>query len=157
MRLIAQIIVITAASISLSAAGLPAPPVAPVRPVTDEYFGHRITDPYRYMETLSDPEVQSWIKSQADYATSALDRIPGRQSLLARIHELTTSRSARVTALQLLPGGVFFYEKALASENVPKLYMRRGLGGQEITLLDPTKLNKTGGPSHAISYYFPSH
>ena len=31
-------------------------PVAPVRPVTDDYYGTKIVDPYRYMENLQDPE-----------------------------------------------------------------------------------------------------
>ncbi|HLJ40518.1 MAG TPA: hypothetical protein VKT50_03420 [Candidatus Acidoferrales bacterium] len=43
------------------------PPVAPVRPVTDEYYGTKIVDNYRYMENLKDPEVQQWMKAQADY------------------------------------------------------------------------------------------
>ncbi len=35
----------------------PPPPLAPVRPVTDDYFGTKMVDPYRYMENLKDPEV----------------------------------------------------------------------------------------------------
>jgi prolyl oligopeptidase len=33
------------------------PPVAPVRTVTDTYFGTTVADPYRYMENMKDPEV----------------------------------------------------------------------------------------------------
>jgi len=39
------------------------PPVAPVRPVTDDYYGTKIVDNYRYMENLKDPEVQEWMKA----------------------------------------------------------------------------------------------
>jgi len=40
----------------------PSQPVAAVKPVTEEYFGTRVTDPYRYMENMKDPEVQKWFK-----------------------------------------------------------------------------------------------
>src|ERR1035437_381361 len=51
---------------------------------------------------------------------------------------------------------VLFYEKTLASENVARLYMRRGIRGDERLILDPTKLDKPSGPPHVINYYTPS-
>jgi prolyl oligopeptidase len=138
------------------AAGLTLPPTAPVKPVTDDYFGHKIVDPYRYMEDLKDAGVQSWIKAQASYTADMLARIPGREKLLARIHELNTAATARVTEVQVLPGDILFYEKTLASENVAKLYFRRGLRGKEKLPIDPSRLNVDGGPPHVINYYSPS-
>ena len=132
------------------------PSAAPIRPVTDEYHGRKVVDPYRYMENLSDPDVQAWIKAQADHTSSLLSAMPGRAKLLARVHELNTAASARVGNLTALPGMLLFYEKTLASENVSKLYVRRGLRGEERILVDPTKLNKPNGPPHVINYYNPS-
>ena len=144
-------------SIGIALADGPASaPTAPLAPVTDEYFGHKIVDPYRYMEDLKDPKVQDWIKAQAGYTASVLARIPAREKLLARIHELNTTATARVANVQILPGGVLFYEKTLASENVAKLYVRTGFEGQEKLLVDPAKLDKPGGPPHVINYYQPS-
>ena len=67
------------------------PPVAPVRPVTDDYFGTKVVDNYRYMENLNDPDVQSWFKNQDAYTRATLASIPGRDKLLARIRELFKS------------------------------------------------------------------
>src|SRR4029453_3403569 len=53
-----------------------APPVAPVKPVTDTYFGVTVTDPYRYMENMKDPDVAAWVKAQADYTHALLSKIP---------------------------------------------------------------------------------
>ena len=62
------------AHVPVQAANAPSPPSAPVRPVTDIYYGTKVTDPYRYMENLADPEVQSWMKTQNDY-TRASNRL----------------------------------------------------------------------------------
>ena len=70
------------------------PPVAPVRVVTDEYFGVKVGDPYRYFENLQDPEVASWFKTENDYARQELNAIPGRAAVQARIKVLTESSPA---------------------------------------------------------------
>jgi prolyl oligopeptidase len=117
-----------------------APPVAPVRPVTDDYYGTKIVDKYRYMENLKDPEVQEWFKDQDAYTRAALAGIPGRDKLLARLTELSMSVSARVMDVQRLPGERYFYQELLAGESVFKLYMRKGLNGEEKLLVDPGKV-----------------
>jgi len=139
-----------------SDATVTAPPVAPVRPVTDEYFGVKVVDPYRYMEDMSSPEVSGWFKGQNDYTRSVLARIPGRDALLARIKTLDASTTERVSDVRRLPGDLYFYQKRLASEDVAKLYMRTGLGGSEKLLIDPAKFMTAGGPHYVISYYAPS-
>jgi prolyl oligopeptidase len=58
------------------------PPVAPVRPVVDDYHGTQVVDPYRYMENVKDPEVQAWMKAHADHTRATLDALPGRAKLL---------------------------------------------------------------------------
>jgi prolyl oligopeptidase len=133
-----------------------APPVAPVRPVTDTYFGVTVTDPYRYMENLTDPDVTAWFKDQDAYTRSVFAKIPGRDALLARIRELDQSKPSRVSDVNIFPGGRIFYRKMLATETVPKLYFRDGLNGQERLLLDPAKYPADPGSHNAISYYSPS-
>jgi prolyl oligopeptidase len=133
-----------------------APPVAPVRMVTDEYFGTKVKDPYRYMENLKDPEVSTWFKKENDYARAALASIPGRDALLDKIKKLDESALARVYDVRRLPTGRYFYQKRLASEDLAKIYMRDGLAGEDKLLIDPAQFVKEGGPHYAISYYTPS-
>jgi prolyl oligopeptidase len=133
-----------------------APPVAAVRMVTDEYFGVKVADPYRYMEDLTNPEVVAWFKGQNDYTRAVLSRIPGRRALMTRIKGLDESAPARITDLRRLPGDRYFYQKRLASEDVFKLYVRDGLKSDERLLVDPTKFVTAGGPHYVISYYAPS-
>lgn len=136
------------------------PPVAPVRPVTDDYFGIKVVDPYRYMENLKDPQVQAWMKAQNDYTRAALDSIPGREKLLVRIQQLSKSRAAEVSNVRRVPGDVYFYEKRLAGEVVASLYMGRGLDGEEKLVVDPQKVrlapSSRGKGKNMIAYFAPS-
>ena len=133
-----------------------APPVAAVRPVTDTYFGKAISDPYRYMEDVSLPEVQQWAKAQSEATRVTMDAIPGRARLLARIQELEASVQARVNTVRRLPGELYFYEKRGANDNQFKLYLRHGLKAEETLLVDPEALAKATGSPHAIGFYAPS-
>lgn len=133
------------------------PPPAPIREVTDDYFGTKVTDPYRYMEDWKSPEVSAWMKSQNAYARAELARIPGRAELLARIQQLDEAAPARVVSVKRLPSGRYFYLKALSKEPIFKLYMREGVGGKEQLLVDPEKMGSAGGPPYAINYYAPSN
>ena len=133
------------------------PPAAPVREVTDDYFGTKVTDPYRYMEDLKDPEVSAWMKAQNAYTRAELARIPRRAELLARVTQLDESAPARVTSVKRVPSGQYFYLKALSKEPILKLYMREGVSGNEKLLVDPEKMGAPGGPPYAINYYAPSN
>jgi prolyl oligopeptidase len=141
---------------SMQTASDPSLPVAPVRPVTETLYGVSVTDQYRYMENLKDPAVAQWFKDEDTYTRSVLERIPGRDALLADIKKYDRATSAQVFNVSELPGDIYFYQKELAQESVAKLFVRHGLDGEETLLLDPEKFEKKGGPQWAISYYSPS-
>lgn len=113
-------------------------PVAPVRPVTTDYYGTKIVDPYRYMENLKDPKVQAWMKAQDEYTRAVLARIPGREKLLARIRQLDQS-VPRVQVTQL-PGNRYLVLKSLPGASTASLYLRHGLDGKDKLLVDPGKI-----------------
>lgn len=113
-------------------------PVAPVKPVIDDYHGVKVSDPYRYMENPDDPAVQSWFKGQHDYAHTVLASIPGRERLLERIEAL--DQSVPQVSAHPMPNDIFFVRKLLPGENVAKLYQRKGLAGQDTLLVDPEKI-----------------
>ncbi|HND53555.1 MAG TPA: hypothetical protein PLV92_14195, partial [Pirellulaceae bacterium] len=92
------------------------PAVAPVKTVFDDYHGTRVADPYRYMESFTDPSVQAWVKNQATYAQRKLGELPGRAELLARIAELDAGRPYNLSGITRLPNGDLFYFKQAARE-----------------------------------------
>ncbi len=137
------------------AAAQPKPPNAPVKDVTDTYFGVAVPDPYRYMEDLKSDDVAAWMKAQAEYTRSVLDRIPQRAAVLKEIQEYGDAASARVSDVQVV-GDRVYYQKRLANENIPKLYTRRGFAGEERLLVDPEAIKGKAGEHYALSYYAPS-
>jgi prolyl oligopeptidase len=123
------------------------------RDVAEEYHGTKISDPYRWMEDMNGAEFKSWLKSQADFTRTTIDRIPGRDRLAARLNELSTAVAQ--IALPVRRGNRYFYFKRLPNEDVRKLYVREGLRGTERLLVDPTK-KATATVHYSIDYYEPS-
>jgi prolyl oligopeptidase len=148
----------TALALGLVAAALAnaqGQPVAPVRPVTTDYFGTQVVDNYRYMEDLGNAEVRAWMKAQADYTRAKLDAIPGRAALKERIHALLNADLRRSGFVRR--GNRYFYEVTEPSAQLPKLYYRDGLAGEEHLLVDPALLAKGTSTHYALDFYEPSN
>ncbi len=141
-------------ALTTSALALDAPPVAPVRPVTDTYFGTPVVDRYRYLEDLKDPEVQAYMKAQAGYTKDLLDRLPGREALLDRIHALANTDTRRVGFQRRAQR--YFYLVVEPGAEQPKLVYRDGLDGVEHPLLDPSTLGQGTATHYALDYFTPS-
>jgi prolyl oligopeptidase len=142
------------AAVCCAAFAAEAPPVAPLRPVTDTYFGTAVVDNYRYLENLDDPQVQGWMKAQADYTRAALDQLPGREALLQRIHGLDNADLDRYGFTRR--GQRYFYKIIAPGAPLPKLYYRDGLNGEEHLLLDPAALAAGTSTHYALDFYMPS-
>ena len=149
---LALALILSGAALTSQAAPL-SQPVAPVRPVTDTYFGTPVVDPYRWMEDLKSPEVQSWMKAQNDYTRDVLSHLPDRDELIKRVEALDNA-STRVGDLGLY-GSRYFYYKMTAQDQTPKLYARDGLKGKERLLADPQVLGGTG-KRYTIGGFYPS-
>lgn len=129
-------------------------PKTPVRDVTEDYFGTKVTDPYRWLENISNPDVISWMKQENDYTRQILATIPGRDQLLKRIEALDNAGAA-VAALQVW-GGHYFYLKTDPGSDNRKLYVRDTVNAPERLLVDPEKLSTADGRHLAIDYFQPS-
>src|SRR5262249_4469601 len=64
------------------------PPKAKLEVVTDELHGHKISDPYRWLENADSPESQEYVKAQLAYTRSLLDPLPGRDRIYSRLRQL---------------------------------------------------------------------
>lgn len=122
------------------------PPVAPVRPVSETFFGQTVTDPYRYLEDVKNAEVIAFMKAQGEYARHALDAIPGRAAMVERIGKLSEA-GVSVSGVQITGEGAkmrVFYYKLSPGESMRKLYMRDGFKGIERLVFDSQSISKAG-------------
>ncbi len=117
-------------------------PQTHVENVTDEYFGVKVTDPYRWMEDVQSKETQDWIKAQANYTDAYLQRLPMRAGILNRLTEVS-SAGVQIGGIRQR-GNRFFYIRRAPDEQDFKLYVREGLKGAEGPLVDPNKVLNDG-------------
>lgn len=104
---------------------------------TDTYFGITYHDPYRWLEHLENPVVETWFKQQANYTDSTLNNLNGRDELIEEWKKLDKLRPSVMGAFSY-NNGRLFYKKTLAGESVGKVYYREGKNGKEQLLFDPT-------------------
>lgn len=113
-------------------------PISKTKEVSDTYFGTTVTDQYRWLEDVKNPEVTNWFKAQADYTNAELVKIPNQDKLIKEFQQFDAMRSISYSPTAKA-GGKYFYRKRLPNEQVSKLYYRQGENGKEILLFDPQK------------------
>jgi prolyl oligopeptidase len=101
------------------------------------YFGTVYKDPYRWLENFKDPTVVDWFKAQANLTNAQLNKLNGRDELIAEWKMLDKLQPAIISS-SVYEGGKVFYRKRMPGEKVGKLYYREGLNGTEVLLFDPT-------------------
>src|ERR1700739_3892402 len=88
---------------------------------THTYFGTTYKDPYEWLENFKDTSVVSWFKHQADYTSSILNKISGRDALIAEWKMLDKLQPAKINS-RVHENGRIFYRKTMPGESVGKLY-----------------------------------
>ncbi len=135
-----------------STMNIPKPPATRQQPVTDDYFGQKVVDPYRWLEDGSTPETQQWVSGQLAYTRSILDKLPGRDKLHDRIEQLLEIGNLGETQVG---GDYYFHTRRDGKQNQPVLYVRKGVDGKDEVLIDANRLSKDG--TTALDWWRVSH
>ena len=106
--------------------------------VKEVLHGVEVVDPYRWLEDQQSPETRAWIDAQNKYTESQLSAWPGREALRARLTELL---KIDVFGVPTARHGRYFFTKRRADQDLPVLYLRRGVKGEDEVLLDPHPLS----------------
>ncbi len=120
--------------------GLPAVAEALVYPVTarvgvsDNFFGTRVADPYRWLEDLNSPAVAQWVAAQNAVSRPRLEELPQRAWLKSRLTELWNYERYE---LPVKRGAHYFFLHNDGKQNQSVLYVAERLDDPGRVLFDP--------------------
>jgi prolyl oligopeptidase len=130
-------------------------PQTPKKPVSDEYHGTTVEDPYQWLEKDDDTEVKTWSNAQNQRTRDYLDKLPDRAAIEQQLTEWYAKTSPSYSSLVSRPGILLAMKfqppkqqpllVTLASADDPK---------SEKVLLDPNALDAKG--TTAIDWFVPS-
>ncbi len=127
---------------------LPPPPTTKAEPVTEVLHGVTVTDPYRWLEDSKSPATRAWLAEQMTYTEDYLKQVKVRPEIVKRLTELVRVESY---STPIERGDKFFFTKRLPEENQGSIYMRAGLKGSDVRLVDAGKLSVDQNTSVGIA------
>ena len=153
----ASLFILASFALSALAQGpaLPKSPDTPQRPVTDEYYGVKVTDDYRWLENWDDPAVKQWSAAENARTRDYLDHLPARPAIKSRLRQLVTAHSVTYSGLQFR-AGMLFALKHQPPLQQPLLVVMRSADDPASTrvIFDPNAASAKG--SLAVDFYVPS-
>ncbi|PYL14381.1 MAG: S9 family peptidase [Verrucomicrobia bacterium] len=130
-------------------------PQTPKKPLSNEYHGVTVEDPYQWLEKDDDTEVKAWSDAQNQRTRDYLDKLPDRAAIEKQLTEWYAKTSPSYSSLVSRPGILFAMKfqppkqqpllVTLASADDPK---------SEKVVLDPNALDAKG--TTAIDWFVPS-
>jgi prolyl oligopeptidase len=126
-------------------------PKAKVDDVVDTLHGHKIADPYRWLEDASSADTQEYVREELAYTRSLLDPLPGREGIEQRLTQLA---SIGTIGAPQVGGKYYFYTRREGTQNQPILYVREGINGKDRVLVDVNAMAADG--TVAIDWWYPS-
>jgi prolyl oligopeptidase len=117
-------------------------PPAPRADCADDIYGHRVADPYRWLEDPRDPRTRAWVAGQEALYEAERSSWPDRDAWAAEM--AARSAVSLVLAPKLRGSRAFWQEKGFGHEH-PVLLVREGADEAGRCLLDPSILDPSGG------------
>jgi prolyl oligopeptidase len=130
-------------------------PATPKKPVSDEYHGTTVEDPYQWLEKDDDPEVKAWSAAQNQRTRDYLDKLPDRAAIEKQLTDWYAKTSPSYSSLVSRPR-VLFAMKFQPPKQQPLLVTLASADDlkSEKVVLDPNVLDAKG--TTAIDWFVPS-
>ena len=107
----------------------------------DDYFGVKVSDPYRWLENDTSVQTSAWVEAENKVTNAYLQQIPFRGKVLKRLTELANYE--KIGAPGKHNGKWYFYRND-GLQNQSVLYVKDALDGEARVFLDPNKLSTDG-------------
>ncbi len=108
--------------------------------VSDNYHGHLVNDPYRWLEDTESSDTQVWIGQQNEVTDHYLSAIPDRDSIRDRLEDLWNYERYGIPVKR---GDRYFYSHNNGLQNQSILYWSKD-ESDRVVLLDPNQLSDDG-------------
>jgi prolyl oligopeptidase len=115
-------------------------PEAPRLDLVEDLHGHRVADPYRWLEDDTDPRTQAWSEAQDALAGELLSALPMRPQFAARLEKLVHAGAVGVPVWR---GGRAFSTRRDPGQEHAVLRVREADGTVRV-LVDPMALDPAG-------------
>ncbi|MDI1250165.1 MAG: prolyl oligopeptidase family serine peptidase [Lacunisphaera sp.] len=140
MKTIRTLFVLTAAlpALALAAWNYPA---AQATDHTDDYFGTKVADPFRWLEDVDSAGTKAWVEGENKATFDFLAKIPQREAIKQRLTELLNYPRY---SLPNKEGRKYFYTANSGLQNQAPLYVKDTLAADGRLLLDPNTLAADG-------------
>ncbi|WP_246073776.1 prolyl oligopeptidase family serine peptidase [Dinghuibacter silviterrae] len=116
-------------------------PVTAQHPVTDDYFGTKVTDPYRWLEDDNSEATKAWVEEQNKVTQEYLSAIPFRDKVRARLETLWNYPKY---SSPFKKNEWYYFNKNDGLQNQAVLYRQKGLDATPEIFFDPNKLSADG-------------
>lgn len=107
----------------------------------DDYFGTKVTDPYRWLEDDNSEKTKRWVKRQNDLTFSYLDNIQQRQKLRKQFE---AANNYEKISQPFKVGDYYLFAKNTGLQNQSVYYIQKGIEGVPEVFFDPNLLSKDG-------------
>ena len=108
---------------------------------TDDYFGTKVADPYRWLEDDKSAETKEWVTAENIVTQAYLAKIPYRKNFQNAIEKVFNYPKY---SAPFRKGEWFYFYKNDGLQNQNVLYRQKGLNGAVEEVLDPNKLSPDG-------------
>ena len=108
---------------------------------TDDYFGTKVPDPYRWLEDDNSTETKAWVESENKVTRDYFSKIPFREQVRKRLEEMWNYPKY---SSPFKEGAYYYFYKNDGLQNQSILYRQMGLNGTPEIFIDPNKMSKDG-------------
>jgi len=107
----------------------------------DEYFGVKVSDPYRWLENDTSAQTTAWVEAENKVTNAYLQKIPFREKLLKRLTELSSYEKVGAPRKH---HGKWYFSCNNGLQNQSVIYVKDQLDGEARVFLDPNTLSSDG-------------